>query len=142
MILVASMASTSAQVQVEVVPFVEPTPPIPTEECADKACVEALIRHYSKVYKVNADYALAIARCESELKHTAVGDNGLAYGVYQFHRPTFALFEKKMRRTGELMENESLDYKSTDDNVRMALWAFQNDKDHHWTCARKVAVVK
>lgn len=109
-------------------------PPLVTQECADKACVTDLIRRYARYYGVDEDYALAIAKCESEFKTTAIGDGGRARGVYQFHKPTFHEFAKKM---GE----SNLSYEDTEDNIKVAMWAFAHDKDHHWTCSKKVAVM-
>jgi len=105
----------------------------PKVECVDKECISNLITHYAKIYKVDPKYAIDIAKCESMLNPTAVGDGGLAYGVFQFHKPTFEMFAKKI--------GESLDYYKTEDNIKLAVWAFANDREFHWTCARKLAAV-
>lgn len=99
--------------------------------CADKTCVVDLISFYADAYDVDEDTALSVARCESEFKTTAVGDSGRAYGVYQFHEPTFREFAKKFG-------NEGLEYKSTEDSIQLAMWALANGKGNHWTCYRKI----
>lgn len=93
--------------------------------------MKQLIAFYAEVYEVNEDLALGVARCESEFKTTAVGDNGLAYGVYQFHQPTFKMFAK-MRGTPDL------EYKNTEHQVDLAMWAISKGQGNHWTCYRKI----
>lgn len=99
-------------------------------ECADKECITKLIVKYSKKYEVDQNLSLAVAKCESQLNPVAVGDSGKAYGVYQFHKPTFDMFSKMMR--------EKLNYKSTEDNIKVAVWALSNGLEDHWTCYEKV----
>ncbi len=96
----------------------------------DKECVVRLIQKYSNQYEVSQKLALDIAACESSLKPTALGDGGKAYGIYQFHKPTFELFSKKL--------GEKLNYYNTEDNIKLAIWALANDKGHHWSCYKKL----
>lgn len=100
-------------------------------ECATPECVKQLIEFYAKAHDVEASLALGVARCESEFKTTAVGDSGLAYGVYQFHQPTFKEFAKAYG-------DPSLEYKNTEDQIELAMWAISNGKGNHWTCYRKI----
>lgn len=95
-----------------------------------RACISALITAYAKEYNVSKKLALDIAECESNLRSNVFGDSGKAYGTYQFHKPTFKAFAKKMG--GEL------DYYSTEDNIKLAIWALANDKEYHWSCYDKV----
>ncbi len=96
-----------------------------------KECVLGLIKKWANIYDVPVDLAVEIADCESELKVDAVGDSGKAYGVYQFHKPTFKEFSEKL--------GVKLDYMNTEDNVRLAMWGLANEKGHHWSCYRKIA---
>lgn len=96
----------------------------------DKACIIELIYKYADQYDIDRDLALSVAKCESELKTTAIGDSGKARGVYQFHKPTFDMLSKRM--------GEKLNYKNTEDNIRLAMWAFSTDRGFHWSCYRKI----
>lgn len=96
----------------------------------DKACITELIYKYADQYEIDRDLALSVAKCESELKTTAIGDSGKARGVYQFHKPTFDLLSKKM--------GEKMNYKNTEDNIKLAMWAFSTDRGFHWSCYRKI----
>jgi hypothetical protein len=64
--------------------------------------------------------------CESNLKYNAVGDNGRAFGVAQFHKATWDLFNKK--------RGTHLNYYSTKDQILMMGWAFKNDLQRNWSC--------
>ncbi|MFA5987453.1 MAG: transglycosylase SLT domain-containing protein [Candidatus Paceibacterota bacterium] len=101
------------------------------EGAKTKECIIGLIEKYSKQYELPKQLALDIAACESNLKPTAVGDGGKAYGIYQFHKPTFSLLSKKM--------GEKLDYYSIEDNIRLAIWAISTDRGFHWSCYNKLA---
>lgn len=90
--------------------------------------VKDLIVKYAREYGVDLEMSLAIAKCESGFNPVIFGDNGLAYGTYQFHFSTFVAFAKEM---GEKME-----YDSIVDNIKLANWAFANGKLRHWSCAR------
>ncbi len=101
-------------------------------DAKSKECVIELINKYADQYDVSAKLALDIANCESELKTTAIGDSGKAYGVYQFHKPTFQEFSKKFG-------DETLNYHDTEDNIQLAIWALAHNKGYHWSCYRKIA---
>mgnify|MGYP001591921444 CR=1 FL=1 len=89
-----------------------------------------MIRVYAKWYGVKTDIAMQIAECESQFRTDVYGDGGKAYGPFQFHRPTFELFEKKL--------GEDLEYRDPQDQVKLALWALANGKGSHWTCYTKI----
>lgn len=89
--------------------------------------VKGLIVKYSEQYGIDLRTSLAVARCESNFKPEAVGDNGLAKNVYQFHFSTFTQFAKEL--------GEPLNYENTEDNIRLANWAFAKGYGpRHWTC--------
>lgn len=68
--------------------------------------------------------------CESNFVYWAFGDysNGkyLAYGIGQFHKDTWNLFNK--------IRNTKLDYYSTKDQLDMMLWAWKNNRQNNWSC--------
>lgn len=69
---------------------------------------------------------LAVSKCESGYNPKAVGDGGRARNIFQFHKPTWDSFTKKM--------GEELDYNSYHDQSKVASWAFSNGYASHWTC--------
>ena len=97
-----------------------------------KECVTELIKRYAELYDVSLALAMEVADCESDFRADIYGDSGKAYGIYQFHRPTFEMFSKKL--------GEKLDYFDVEDNIRLAIWALANDRGHHWSCYRKAAL--
>jgi len=92
-----------------------------------------LIVKYADVYNVEASAALAIARCESNYRSDVYGDNGLAYGVFQFHRDTFDMFAKKF--------GGDWDYFNTEDNVHLAIRMFAIGEWNHWTCYSRLTAL-
>ena len=81
------------------------------------------------VAKYGADYEVLsrVIQCESGWKHEGVfGDSNRAYGIAQFHRPTWDLFNKQ--------RNTNLDYYNLDDQLNMISWAFANKYQSHWSC--------
>lgn len=85
-------------------------------------------------YKVSELDRLAakIIMCESSCRHEGVyGDHGKAYGIAQFHRPTFNEFKKRAGRP-------DLKYKSEQDQIWLLKWALRNGLENHWTCYKKV----
>lgn len=74
---------------------------------------------------------ISIAKCESSLRHEGIyGDGGKAYGIFQFHKPTF----EEMKRKAKMPD---LEYTDQDDQVNLASWAIANKLGSHWTCWRK-----
>ena len=72
----------------------------------------------------------AVAMCESRLDITAIGDHGLAYGIFQFHKETFELYSKKY--------GLDLDYTDPYDQTDLAARMFNNNLQYHWSCYKKV----
>ena len=69
--------------------------------------------------------------CESGYRHDGVyGDSGLAYGIAQFHEPTFNGFKK----SAGLPE---LDYMNREYQIQLMAWAFSSGLKRHWTCWTK-----
>lgn len=92
---------------------------------------KAILGYYwSKyVYKGAGGYGemYAVLQCESGFLHDNIyGDGGRAYGIAQFHKPTWERFNK--------MRGTNLDYKNMDDQINMFVWAFNNNLKEHWSC--------
>lgn len=105
-------------------------------QAEEKARIEAmtvpeLIEHVSEPYNVNTDILKRVAWCESSYRYNVYGDGGKAYGIYQFHKPTFDHFSKKL--------GEELNYYSSYDQAKLAAYMFENGKQSHWTCYNKIA---
>lgn len=96
--------------------------------------IGAKVIHTSLAYGVDPIPALEVLKCESGLRHSGVyGDQGAAYGVAQFHRPTFEMFKREIGAS-------YLDYKDLDSQIELFVWALKNGKASHWTCARKIGL--
>ena len=79
---------------------------------------------------VNPALIVAVGICESDLRHKGVwGDNFKAYGIFQFWEKTFNWMSKQS-------SGSVLDWKSFEDQVDVAIWAFKNGYRSHWTCAK------
>lgn len=68
-----------------------------------------------------------VAKCESGYR-MVYGDGGLAYGVFQYHRPTFEAFSK--------VKGEKLDYYSSYDQMKLTAFIFSKGEKYkyHWSC--------
>jgi len=74
----------------------------------------------------------AIIKCESSWKEDAVGDGGRAYGLAQFHRPTWDWLTE--------LSGKDLDYKNPQHQIELLTWAIENGRSYLWTCARKLGI--
>ena len=91
----------------------------PTKENIKLALADA-------VNKYGGGYAdlLKVLQCESSLLHYGVfGDNSRAYGVAQFHEPTFKQVCKG-------------DYKNYKDQINCFVKMMSQGLGKHWTCAK------
>jgi soluble lytic murein transglycosylase-like protein len=87
-----------------------------------------LVEYFATLYGANTAQLEAVIKCESNWRPTVYGDGGHAYGLLQFHKPTFDRWAKQM--------GEELDYYSAYDSIKLGAWAFAqgaNFKDD-WTC--------
>lgn len=90
-----------------------------------------LIKEAEVKYGLKADILLKTLWCESHFEHEGLyGDNGLAYGIAQFHKPTFLAFEKE--------SGMDLEYTDKEDQIELAGWAFANEKAWHWVCWKRI----
>ena len=67
-----------------------------------------------------------IVNLESSWKETAVGDNGKAWGLVQFHEPTFNQFKQEAGM-------DYLEYENPYHQLTLLVWSFENGKEKHWT---------
>ena len=67
-----------------------------------------------------------IVNLESSWKETAIGDNGKAWGLVQFHEPTFNQFKQEAGMN-------YLEYKNPYHQLTLLVWSFENGKEKHWT---------
>ena len=75
-----------------------------------------------------------LIQCESNNKHYNVwGDDGKAYGRFQFWKPTFYNFVKEAG-----MEDMVMDWQNPEHQYRVYRWAYSNGKLKHWTCYKEV----
>lgn len=91
-----------------------------------------MVSYYSSFYGANRGQLEGVIRCESNWRANVYGDGGHAFGVLQFHKPTFDRWAKQM--------GEELDYYSYHDQIKLGAWAFaqgENYKDD-WTCYTKL----
>lgn len=89
---------------------------------------KAYISLYSEKYGANEAELLRVAKCESNLRPNVKGDGGSAFGVMQFHKPTFQTFSELL--------GEKLDYYSYHDQIKLAAFIFAKYPNlrNHWTC--------
>ena len=100
----------------------------PIEMPANTQDIDGLIKHYAGLYGVDYNEMYITLKCESGFKHNGIyGDSGKAYGIAQFHEPTFNGFKLK----AGMFE---LDYRDMEDQINLMAWAFGNGLKNHWTC--------
>ena len=63
---------------------------------ASEPNVETTIRRWARHYNVDEEFLVCIARAESALNPNAVGDEGLALGLFQWHAPSWILMREAM----------------------------------------------
>ncbi len=84
---------------------------------------------------VNYDYARfrlldKIVELESSWRANVEGDKKKAFGLAQFHQPTFEQFKKEA-------DMPELEYENPYHQLSLLVWAFENGKQNHWTTYRK-----
>ena len=94
--------------------------------------IENYTRTMASFYGINPIETLETNVCESdwnkrpEFAITAPGDNGKAYSVAQFHKPTFDTFSE--------MYKLHLDYKNPYHQIELSSLMLQDGYAFHWTC--------
>lgn len=74
----------------------------------------------------------AVISCESQWVETAVGDGGKAYGLAQFHKPTWEWLCK--------LSGKNLDYYNPQHQIELLSWALENNRSYLWTCVRRLGI--
>lgn len=101
----------------------------PLESLSDNPTISEIklaISYVAKKYLVDESQLMQVIKCESSYRTNAVGDDGLAYGLLQFHKPTFDKF------------CEGNYYSAKDQLVCAAKMWSQNEKNKlHWSCWKK-----
>ena len=92
------------------------------------------IDRYSAEYNIPRVWLVNLANCESSYGTRLIGDNGNAYGVYQYWIPTWLDFER--------MSKMDLNRDSEQDQVRMTSWALAHGYGSRWSCDYKTGKVK
>lgn len=83
-------------------------------------------------YHLDVDLFLDVINCESGFRHSRVyGDSGKAYGISQFHKPTFLMFVKEAGFS-------DFDYYDMDDQLDLMAWSWHQGYQSHWSCYKKV----
>lgn len=102
------------------------------ERKLEEYTTKELTSYFASLYGANRGQLEAVINCESGWRPTVYGDGGKAYGLLQFHKPTFDRWAIQM--------GEPMNYYSAYDQIKMGAWAFaqgDNYKDD-WTCATKL----
>lgn len=86
-------------------------------------------------YQVDIRTLLKLKFCESGIHGMkARGDGGRAYGIFQYHLPTWERFSKEY--------GEKLDINSEWDQVKLTAWALSKGYANHWyTCSKKIGII-
>ncbi len=76
-----------------------------------------------------------IVELESNWKVDAIGDGSKAFGLAQFHQPTFEQFKKEANMS-------DLEYKNPYHQLTLLAWAFENGKQAHWSTYKIIKRLK
>lgn len=118
--------AASKTIEVTPLPSPSPTPVVYKDD----------IERYAKEYGINEYQYRMTLKCESGYSHEEVyGDGGRAYGISQFHKPTFDGFVKTAISQGYAFEG--YDYYDRENQLEVMAWAFKNQLQTHWTCWTK-----
>jgi hypothetical protein len=88
-----------------------------------KEYLYTFLRETSDKYGLDYDKLYSVIQCESSFRTDVYGDKGLAFGIAQFHRPTFDRFC-------------SGSYYSPEDQITCMAQMVKAGLGHHWTCWR------
>lgn len=104
-----------------------------------KATILSLIFFWASVYGVRFDYATEICRLESSFDPNAVGDNGAAIGLYQWHDTSMMYVLRKMKEDGEIQHIPKYDARrEVNLNIRAAMYAMgELNLDKWWSTSKE-----
>jgi len=86
--------------------------------------VEQRIRRVAKKEGYNADYLVALAKCESSLDQFAIGDQANSYGIFQINQGYWP-------DTKEI----ALDI---EESTRWTINQLKQDRSYLWSCSKKI----
>lgn len=101
---------------------------------ADTMSLEQIIDKFSLEYNIPKAWLINLAKCESTMGKYLIGDGGYAYGVYQYHEPTWKDFER--------WSGMDLDKYSMYDQTKMTAWALSTGRGYNWSCDYRTGFVK
>ncbi len=107
--------------------------PALVEEVIVEPTLEEIINTVPLEYGVNPKIISDLAFCESSHRLSVYGDGGSAYGVMQFHKPTFYEYSKKL--------GQNLNYYSNYDQIKLASYMISQGKSYHWTCSYTIGLL-
>ena len=83
-------------------------------------------------YSLEPNYLMKLAICESSLIHeNRWGDNGLSYGLFQWQKKSWDLYNKKF--------GLNLDRYKLEDQIEMTALVINNGGQHNWkSCFNKI----
>lgn len=81
---------------------------------------------------IDPSIPIRVVDCESDFVIGAVGDNGAALGLPQFHKETFY----RMKRLSG--EEKMYEYGDERTGLRMLVWAISEGHGNEWTCYRSL----
>lgn len=94
-------------------------------DTASKEEIIAAIREVAKKYLIDESQLMQTIKCESQFEHAGVfGDGMEAYGLAQFHEPTFRLYCDGS-------------YYSAHDQLICMAQMFRDGQQRHWSCWKK-----
>lgn len=91
---------------------------------------EPLVRHIAAVEGQDPNFCVCIVSRESNWDARAVGDGGLAVGLWQIHMETWKFLRRKMGLSEDDLRHDP--YEST----VTAMWALSNGYERWWSAAR------
>jgi hypothetical protein len=96
---------------------------------------EIAVRHVAGAMGVDADYAACIVQHESAWDPSAVGDQGRALGLWQWHEPSWQHVRAKMGLSTEDRRTDPVASTSA------ALYWIRRGHADWWTASRKCSVI-
>lgn len=104
------------------VPASEATTPAPSSPptATPARTIPAIIAEAAREFGVAPETLMTIARCESSLRPTAIGDGGLAIGLFQWHAHSFAQLAPQLGY-------DLIDIGDPVAQSRLAAWAMTHD---------------
>lgn len=97
----------------------------------DSSTDSELVHYYSARYGVEPYLVACILEKESNFNPQAIGDNGKAVGMAQFHLGTFKMFRKKMGLSQEDLRTDKAE------SIKVLCWALSRGYGSHWTPYKK-----